>query len=273
MLALHVRHVRPTRARRCSATARCWPTSSRRPRPSPAPITSDDIVLGRAAAVPRLRPQRRARPGAAPGRDARPRASGSCPTRRCELVAAEQVTVVPVAPPVITAWSTRDDVADKLASVRTLLSGAAPMDEALVRAFEARTGVAGRAGLRPDRGGTDRHVDARHAGAQAGLDRPRAAGCRAAARRRRSGTTSPPTTRARSWSAAPTCSAATGPTATRPPTPTAGWRPATSASSTATATCSWSTGSRSWSSSTASTSTRRRSRTSSPRSRESPSAP
>ena len=59
-----------------------------------------------------------------------------------DLVAAEQVTVVPVAPPVITAWSTRDDVADKLSSVRTLLSGAAPMDEALVRAFEAHTNVA-----------------------------------------------------------------------------------------------------------------------------------
>ncbi len=57
------------------------------------------------------------------------------------LVAAEQVTVVPVAPPVIAAWVKRDDVSEKLVSVRTLLSGAAPLAEDLVREFESRTGI------------------------------------------------------------------------------------------------------------------------------------
>lgn len=58
------------------------------------------------------------------------------------LVAGERVTVVPVAPPVITAWADRDDVAAALASVRTLLSGAGPLAEEVVRRFEANTGVA-----------------------------------------------------------------------------------------------------------------------------------
>ncbi len=62
---------------------------------------------------------------------------------------------------------------------------------------------------------------------------------------------------------APTCSAATGPTATTAPAPTAGGRQVTWGSSTRTGTCSWSTGSRSSSSCRASTSIPTRSRTSS----------
>lgn len=64
------------------------------------------------------------------------------PDETLRLVAAEGVTVVPVAPPVIAAWVGRDDVVDRLASVRTLLSGAGPLAENLVREFESRTGVA-----------------------------------------------------------------------------------------------------------------------------------
>jgi len=57
------------------------------------------------------------------------------------LVATEQVTCVPVAPPVISAWVDRADAAGQLASVRTLLSGAGPLSEELVRRFEERIGV------------------------------------------------------------------------------------------------------------------------------------
>jgi long-chain acyl-CoA synthetase len=63
------------------------------------------------------------------------------PDETLRLVATSGVTCVPVAPPVIVAWNGRDDVAEKLSGVRTLLSGAAPLPEDLVRAFEARTGV------------------------------------------------------------------------------------------------------------------------------------
>lgn len=63
------------------------------------------------------------------------------PDETLELIAERHVSVVPVAPPVIVAWSERDDVAAKLRSVRTLLSGAAPMDAEMVSAFESRTGV------------------------------------------------------------------------------------------------------------------------------------
>ncbi len=63
------------------------------------------------------------------------------PEETLRLVAAEQVTVLPVAPPVIVAWVGGDDVADRLGSVRTLLSGAGPLAEDLVREFESRTGI------------------------------------------------------------------------------------------------------------------------------------
>jgi long-chain acyl-CoA synthetase len=56
-------------------------------------------------------------------------------------VAAQEVTCVPVAPPVISAWVDRDDTAGQLASVRTLVCGAGPLSEALVRRFEERIGV------------------------------------------------------------------------------------------------------------------------------------
>ncbi len=64
------------------------------------------------------------------------------PDETLRLINAEHVTVVPVAPPVIADWVGRDDVVDRLASVRTLLSGAGPLAEDLVREFESRTGIA-----------------------------------------------------------------------------------------------------------------------------------
>jgi long-chain acyl-CoA synthetase len=63
------------------------------------------------------------------------------PDDTLRLIEQETITVVPVAPPVITAWLRRDDVSERLRSVRTLLSGAAPLGEDIVREFEERTRV------------------------------------------------------------------------------------------------------------------------------------
>jgi long-chain acyl-CoA synthetase len=63
------------------------------------------------------------------------------PDTTLRLIAEESVTLVPVAPPAIGAWLKRDDVAERLASVRTLLSGAGPLAEDVVREFEERTGI------------------------------------------------------------------------------------------------------------------------------------
>lgn len=64
------------------------------------------------------------------------------PDETLELIRREGVTSVPVAPPVVSAWLRHPDPAPGLASVRMLLSGAGPLPEETVRAFEARTGVA-----------------------------------------------------------------------------------------------------------------------------------
>jgi long-chain acyl-CoA synthetase len=63
------------------------------------------------------------------------------PDDTLQLVASSGVTCVPIAPRVVVAWRDRDDVAEKLSAVRTLLSGAAPLEEELVRSFEQRTGI------------------------------------------------------------------------------------------------------------------------------------
>lgn len=63
------------------------------------------------------------------------------PEETLRLIAAEQVTCVPVAPPVIGAWLRRDDAAALLASVRTVVSGAAPLPDRVVAAFRERTGL------------------------------------------------------------------------------------------------------------------------------------
>jgi long-chain acyl-CoA synthetase len=64
------------------------------------------------------------------------------PNDTLRLIGEESVTVVPVAPPAIGAWSRLDGIAERLSSVRTLLSGAGPLAEATVREFEERTGLA-----------------------------------------------------------------------------------------------------------------------------------
>lgn len=56
-------------------------------------------------------------------------------------IARYAVTVVPVAPPVLAYWRTVDDVAARLAGVRTLMSGSAPLSPELVEEFTERTGI------------------------------------------------------------------------------------------------------------------------------------
>lgn len=64
------------------------------------------------------------------------------PEATLQLIATEDVTCAPVAPPVVAAWARRNDVAAKLASVRMLLvPGAAPLAAGVVREFEQRTKV------------------------------------------------------------------------------------------------------------------------------------
>ncbi len=58
-----------------------------------------------------------------------------------DLVAAEAVTVLPVAPTVVGHLLGRDRLAERLASVRLVLSGSAPLDAEQVTAFHAETGI------------------------------------------------------------------------------------------------------------------------------------
>jgi long-chain acyl-CoA synthetase len=57
------------------------------------------------------------------------------------LVAAETVTNVPVAPPVLAAWSQQHDLRDRLASVRTVLVGAGPLAPEVAKRFEEASGL------------------------------------------------------------------------------------------------------------------------------------
>ncbi len=63
------------------------------------------------------------------------------PDETLDLISYRKVTCVPVAPPVVAAWSGRPDLAERLAGVRTLLSGAGPLDSPVVERFEARAGI------------------------------------------------------------------------------------------------------------------------------------
>ncbi|KHL19259.1 UNVERIFIED_CONTAM: hypothetical protein LK11_02005 [Mumia flava] len=56
-------------------------------------------------------------------------------------VARGAITVLPVAPPVVAAWCGRPGVAEALAGVRTVLSGAAPIEADLVEEFSATGGT------------------------------------------------------------------------------------------------------------------------------------
>jgi long-chain acyl-CoA synthetase len=57
------------------------------------------------------------------------------------VVESEAVTVVPVAPPVFAYWRDVENLAERLRSVRVLLSGSAPLAQDLVAVFEERAGV------------------------------------------------------------------------------------------------------------------------------------
>jgi long-chain acyl-CoA synthetase len=57
-----------------------------------------------------------------------------------DLIEAERITNLPLAPPVIAAWAGRDDVRDKLARVTTILSGASALDPDLAEAFRESSG-------------------------------------------------------------------------------------------------------------------------------------
>ncbi len=56
------------------------------------------------------------------------------------LVSTQKVTCAPVVPPVIAAWADRPDTVEGLATVRTVLSVAAPLAETLAARFEDRVG-------------------------------------------------------------------------------------------------------------------------------------
>jgi long-chain acyl-CoA synthetase len=62
------------------------------------------------------------------------------PSGLLDLIAAERITNLPVAPPVIAAWAGRDDLRDQLAHVTTLLSGASALDTDLAEAFQESSG-------------------------------------------------------------------------------------------------------------------------------------
>jgi long-chain acyl-CoA synthetase len=57
------------------------------------------------------------------------------------VVAQESVSVVPAAPPVLTRWVEVGDLRERLAGVRLVLSGSAPIAPEVVAAFTERTGV------------------------------------------------------------------------------------------------------------------------------------
>ncbi len=62
------------------------------------------------------------------------------PMPALEVVRRYQVTNIPAAPPVFVAWSSVPDLDHRLAGVRTLISGAAPLSPAVFRAFAEHAG-------------------------------------------------------------------------------------------------------------------------------------
>ena len=106
----------------------------------PALITGDDVVLG---VLPLFHVYGL---NAVLGQVVRQQArlvllEGFDPEGTLEVVAKESVTVVPVAPPVFAYWRDVADLADRLRTVRVVLSGSAPLAPELVATFEQRTGV------------------------------------------------------------------------------------------------------------------------------------
>jgi long-chain acyl-CoA synthetase len=107
----------------------------------PPPLGADDVVLG-ALPLHRLYGL-----NGVVGQVIRQQATlviagQSAPEAALRLVVRESATVVAIAPTVLAGWVQVDDLADSLTSVRALVTGAAPLAEATVRAFEERTGSA-----------------------------------------------------------------------------------------------------------------------------------
>lgn len=51
------------------------------------------------------------------------------------------LTNLPITPPVVSAWLTQPDLAEQLAGVRLIISGAAPLDQEQIAEFEAASGI------------------------------------------------------------------------------------------------------------------------------------
>ena len=68
-------------------------------------------------------------------------ADGFEPQRALDDVARYGVTVLPVAPPVLAHWRSVEGLADRLAGVRTLMSGSAPLSAELMTEFSQRAGI------------------------------------------------------------------------------------------------------------------------------------
>ncbi len=65
---------------------------------------------------------------------------GFDPSGLLDLIVAEGVTNLPLAPPVVAAWAGRSDLREKLASVRVVLSGASNLDADLAEEFWSSSG-------------------------------------------------------------------------------------------------------------------------------------
>lgn len=65
---------------------------------------------------------------------------GFDPSGLLDLIVAEGVTNLPLAPPVIAAWAGRSDLREKLADIRVVLSGASSLDPDLAAEFWASSG-------------------------------------------------------------------------------------------------------------------------------------
>lgn len=65
---------------------------------------------------------------------------GFDPDGLLDLIVAEHITNLPLAPPVVAAWAGRDDLRDKLAGVTRILSGAAALDIDLAESFRESSG-------------------------------------------------------------------------------------------------------------------------------------
>lgn len=66
---------------------------------------------------------------------------GFDPSGLLELIRAEGVTNVPLAPPVIAAWAGREELRDQLSSVSMVLSGASALDPELAESFHESSGM------------------------------------------------------------------------------------------------------------------------------------